>query len=84
MRDSRAETAPLIEAATVDAVFEALGGLDAVAALTGSKYKAVSNWKSFGSFPARTILVMTRALRDRGYTAPSSLWNVIPAIEAAE
>lgn len=72
------------ELETTAAVIDALGGLNALAALTGSTYKAVGNWKAGSAFPARTFLIMTSALRDRGYSAPASLWGMVTAHEAAE
>ena len=73
------------ELQSAPAVIEALGGLSAVAALTGSGYKAVANWKSFGAFPPRTYVIMTTALNERGLKAPASLWGmVLDSVEAAE
>jgi hypothetical protein len=58
------------------AVVDALGGIQAVAYLTGSNYKAAANWKSFATFPAKTFLVMTDALERIGKSAPASLWGM--------
>lgn len=83
MTESR-DSEQLIELASTDAIFEVLGGLQTVAVLTGSKYKAVANWKAANAFPAKTFLVITTALRDRGFSAPATLWNMVEAAEAAE
>jgi len=61
---------------TTKAVIEALGGLKAVADITGSKYSAVGNWATYGKFPARTFVVLTDALRSTGRQAPPSLWGM--------
>lgn len=57
-------------------VMAALGGTEAVAKLTGRKYNAAFNWRSFDTFPTNTYLVMTAALRERGHSAPASLWGM--------
>ena len=69
------------ELQTTEEVISALGGVAAVGELTGRKYSAAFNWKSFGSFPANTYLVMQRALRERGKTAPASLWGMVERSE---
>ena len=69
---------------TAAAVIESLGGLSHVGKLTGSRYTAVANWKAAGAFPPRTYLLLTCALRDRGFEAPASLWNMQPKIVASE
>jgi hypothetical protein len=71
------------ELLTSASVIDALGGLAAVASLTGSQYRAVANWKSFNSFPPRTYLVMIEALRVRGFTAPPALWGMVTATAGA-
>ncbi len=63
------------------AVIEALGGTDAVARLTGRKYSAAFNWRSFETFPPDTFLVMAKALRDGGFEAPPSLWRMVEVAE---
>lgn len=64
-------------------VVDELGGLSAVAALTGSKYKTVWMWQSSGAFPAKTFLVLTAELRKRGKSAPASLWGMTTQEQAA-
>jgi hypothetical protein len=61
---------------TVTEVFDALGGNSGLEALTGSKPNTVSMWKSAGSFPAKTYVIMTDALHSIGKTAPDSLWGM--------
>jgi ABC-type hemin transport system substrate-binding protein len=63
------------------AIIEALGGTDAVAKLTGRKYSAAFNWRSFETFPPDTYLVMQRALRERGYDAPPRLWRMVESAQ---
>jgi len=60
-------------------VMEALGGVDAVARLTGVTYRAAHNWKAARKFPARTHAALTAALAERGLSAPQSLWNQVEA-----
>lgn len=72
------------ELTTTAEVMEALGGIAPVAELTGRKYGAACNWKGFAKFPADTFVVLQDALRERGLTAPASLWGMVPAREAAE
>jgi hypothetical protein len=85
----------LIELDSVDAVLNALGGVSAVAELTGDFYGSASKegprkfkheayptvhyWKQTGAFPPKTYVLLIRALEERGYTAPPSLWKMIPA-----
>lgn len=63
------------------AVMDKLGGTAAVASLTGRKYGAAHNWKSFETFPSNTYLVMQQALRERGFEAPASLWGMVERSE---
>lgn len=65
-------------------VVTVLGGVKAVAALTGRKYTAAHNWLSFATFPADTYEVMTKALARKGHRASPSLWRqVSPESRAA-
>lgn len=57
-------------------VMDALGGNLAVADITGSKPKAVSNWRKANTFPSRTYLALTGALLAKGKTAPAALWGM--------
>ncbi|MFA7280817.1 MAG: hypothetical protein WC100_12040 [Sterolibacterium sp.] len=66
----------MLELNTTSEVLDALGGNAGVAELTGSKPKAVWNWRSFDKFPANTYAVMIAALQERGKTAPASLWGM--------
>jgi hypothetical protein len=61
---------------TAEAVVAALGGLARTARITECKnHTSVHNWIAFNQFPAKYFLVMTDALRARGYTANRSLWD---------
>lgn len=64
------------ELETAAEVMDALGGNAAVADLTGSRATAVSNWRSFGKFPAKFYVLMTDELRRRGLRAPALLWGM--------
>lgn len=57
-------------------VIEELGGIGAVASLTGRKYGAAAQWPHFSSFPSNTYIVLTDALALKGKSAPASLWGM--------
>lgn len=61
---------------TASEVMDELGGNAMVAELTGSKPKAVWNWRKSGAFPSNTYLALISALQQRGKTAPASLWGM--------
>lgn len=69
------------ELTTTADVIRALGGVTAVAAITGRKYSAAFNWQNFTKFPANTYVAMTAALKAKGCTAPASLWGMVEAKE---
>lgn len=64
------------ELTSADAVFEALGGMDAVLELTGARYKTAHVWKQIGSFPSKFYVLMTAELERRGYSASPDLWDM--------
>lgn len=68
---------------TTREVMEALGGTSAVAKMTGRTYAAAFNWLDFKTFPTNTYLVLTEALREKGYTAPASLWGMVEPAQSA-
>lgn len=57
-------------------VIDALGGIAAVAKLTGRNYGAAAQWPHAASFPSNTYVVMTGALARIGKSAPASLWGM--------
>ena len=57
-------------------IINALGGTSAVARLTKSSSKAVSNWKAANRLPANTYLVIKDALTRTGHQAPDHLWGM--------
>ena len=61
---------------TTRSVIKALGGLGAVAKLTGRQYSAAGNWAQKATFPANTYFVLQSELNARGHTAPPTLWNM--------
>lgn len=77
------ESATLPELRTTAEVIEALGGVAAVALLTGRKYSAAFNWKGFVKFPSDTFVVMQAALERAGFRAPASLWGMVEPRETA-
>jgi hypothetical protein len=68
---------------TAAKVVEALG-LELVCDLTRANAKQAWHWYGrAGTFPPRTYVVLTRALRRRGYRAPDSLWKMTGSDGAA-
>jgi hypothetical protein len=61
---------------TASEVIQRLGGLKAVADLTGRGYTAAHNWKQAGFFPSSTYLLMSKALERAGYGADAVLWRM--------
>jgi hypothetical protein len=61
-----------------------VGGNSGVQEITGGKPTQVSNWRALASFPPKTYIVMTEALRDRGKAAPAALWRMQMTTEAAQ
>lgn len=59
---------------TVDAVFDALGGISGMQDMLGAKYTRVQNWRSFGKFPTATYCAIKSALAAKGLDADESLW----------
>lgn len=57
-------------------VVTTLGGIKAVAALTGRQYNAAANWPAFGKFPPNTFLVLQKALEAAECSAPPALWGM--------
>ncbi len=65
------------ELRTTAEVMKALGGVDAVCALTGSRYKNTWGWSRASTFPSHYFLVMYFALHKKGLAAPPSLWGMV-------
>lgn len=62
---------------TAAQVVAALGGTAAVCKLTGATRKAVWHWVGAAEkFPANQYVVMQRALKRRGASAPDWLWSM--------
>jgi hypothetical protein len=70
---------------TVREVTAALGGIKAVANLTGRKYSAAANWgkEIAPQFPANTFVAINAALAAIGKSAPPSLWGMKQPEDAA-
>lgn len=68
---------PLKILTTTADVIKALGGISAVADLTGRRYSAACNWGGWGHFPPDTFWVMNDALAEAGYDAPRALWRQV-------
>jgi Meiotically up-regulated gene 113 len=76
------QPAPVIELdprlLAMNEVIDALGGLKAVADLTGKNYRAVCMWKSsLKKFPSKTFVRMRDALRQKGIEPDPRLWGMI-------
>jgi hypothetical protein len=61
---------------TTTDIIDLLGGNVAVARLTSTTPKAVSNWRGFNRFPADTFLVIKTELVRIGHYAPDHLWSM--------
>lgn len=61
---------------TAQAVIEALDGGTAAARLAGCTPQNITNSLARGRLPARTFLIFTDELRDRGFRARASLWGI--------
>lgn len=59
---------------TIVGVIDILGGVAAVARLTGRGETAVYNWLAYRRFPANLYVVMTGHLPE-GVTASAELWG---------
>jgi hypothetical protein len=60
---------------TFEQVFTKLGGVYAIAELTGRGRTAVQNWRAWQQFPAPLYDLMMKRLRKRGCRAPAALWG---------
>lgn len=65
------------ELQTSGEVIDALGGTAGLAAALGRRMTVVSNWRTAGSFPANTYLILTEMLARLDLTAPSHLWKMV-------
>jgi hypothetical protein len=68
------ENTTMARLSTIEGVIDILGGVDAVARMTGRGETAVYNWRADGRFPASLYVAMTDRL-PRGVTAPAELWG---------
>jgi len=59
---------------TTAAIIDALGGIAAMAELTGTSANGVYNWRSGPQFPADTYLLIKSELKKIGKDAPDFLW----------
>lgn len=70
---------------TTREVIAALGGIEAVATITGRDYKSVSGWQTArATFPSSTYLALQRALVEKCAAAPASLWHKMDAAPAKQ
>jgi len=66
----------MIPIQTATEIIDLLGGNAAVAKLTATTAKAVSNWRSYDRFPANTYLLLKSELVRLGHSAPDHLWSM--------
>lgn len=59
---------------TTSDVINALGGIAALAQLTGVSNPGVYNWRAGRQFPADTYLLIKAELKALGHDAPDHLW----------
>jgi len=59
---------------TTNDVINALGGIDAMAELTGTSVNGVYNWRAGKQFPADTYLLIRAELKAIGHDAPDHMW----------
>lgn len=71
------------ELQTPDSIVLALGGVRAVADMSGRRPSTVYNWCARKRFPTKTYLSFRRELAARGYRASPVLWGMPEADEAA-
>lgn len=64
------------ELATAGAVIDALGGTGATARLLGKTPQHVANWRAANRLPSYSFLVVGSALKERGLSAPPSVWGI--------
>jgi hypothetical protein len=57
-------------------VIDSLGGNLAAAKLLGVKYNNITNWRTFGSFPPDTYIMIQEELKLRGLVAPDHLFRM--------
>lgn len=62
---------------TVAAIVEELGGPTATGKIVGRSAQSAWNWRAANKLPADTFLVLQAELRERGKTAPPSLWGIV-------
>lgn len=76
MPTTKPKTLEVLE--TVEDVMKALGKPRDVKRLTrAANYQTMHNWKDRKVFPSNLFKVMSEALEERGYTAPSTLWQQV-------
>lgn len=72
------------ELKTIDEVLKELGGLTAAGRLVGLTAQHINNYKAAGRFAPKTYVAFTEELRNRGFTAPRSLWGMLEPVNEPE
>jgi hypothetical protein len=66
----------MTQLSTFEEVFDELGRVPGLIALTGSKPKAVGAWQTYRRFPWKTYPIITAELQRRGKSAPEFVWGM--------
>jgi hypothetical protein len=66
---------------TTGEVMDALGGVGAVSALTGARYKTVWPWADGGNFPVALLPGDDVGAEEKRLSAPPSLWGQVTTAE---
>lgn len=67
---------PMTQLSTFKEVFDELGGVSGLVALTGAKPKAVGAWLTYRRFPWKAYPFVTGELTTRGKAAPSDIFGM--------
>jgi len=68
---------------TTSEIIDALGGIEAMAELTGTSENGVYNWRAGKQFPADTYRLLNDELKEIGHDAPDHLWPMRTAPKKA-
>ncbi len=66
---------------TASEIIDALDGPTATGRLVGRSAQSAVNWRAANRLPADTYLILQTELRERGFEAPASLWNMLEAAQ---
>jgi hypothetical protein len=61
---------------STEEIIRELGGPAKVARIVGVSPQAVCNWNALGKLQPYSYVALTEALKEKGLTAPASLWRM--------